>query len=63
MSSDESVLSPHASDNEVKALQERVREYEAALRSAAPRLAAFKRLEELARIRTFSLINIISVSV
>jgi chromosome segregation ATPase len=35
--------------NELDELRHKVTEYEAALRSAAPRLAAFKRLEELAR--------------
>ncbi len=34
---------------ELDVLRHKVTEYEAALRSAAPRLAAFKRLEELAR--------------
>lgn len=40
---------PGALSSEIDELRHEVREYQAALRSAAPRLAAFKRLEDLAR--------------
>ncbi len=40
---------PELEPTELDALRHKVTQYEAALRSAAPRLAAFKRLEQLAR--------------